>query len=77
MSTQMTAAQRDYADRKAQAQSLIERLSTALQTHQVKASNNPTNWGYAGDLGAFNSELIHALDRVGGLTASERALYRL
>jgi hypothetical protein len=73
----MTAALADYAARKAQAQSLIERLSTALEAHQVKASQNPTNWGYAGDLGAFNSELINALDRVGGLTASEREQHRL
>jgi hypothetical protein len=73
----MTAALADYATRKAQAQSLIKRLTTALEAHHAKASQNPTNWGYAGDLGALNSELINALDRVGGLTASEREQYRL
>lgn len=73
----MTAALTDYADRKAQAKSLIQRLSTALEAHQAKANESPRNWGYANDLGAFNSELINALDRVGGLTASERELYRL
>ncbi len=73
----MTAALADYVTRKAQAQSLIERLSTALEAHQVKASQSPKNWGYSGDLGAFNNELVNALDRVGGLTASEREQYRL
>lgn len=73
----MTTAFADFATRKAQANSLIERLATALDVHQAKASQNPTNWGYAGDLGAFNSELINALDRVGGLTPSDRQQYRL
>ena len=73
----MTEAMNDYAAKKAQAKSLIERLSIALQAHEVKASERPTNWGYAGDLGAFNNELVNALDRVGSLTASEREQYRL
>lgn len=73
----MTDAMKNYAAKKSQAQNLIERLTAALQIHEAKASERPTNWGYAGDLGAFNTELINALDRVGGLTAAERELYRL
>ena len=68
----MTNAMKDYAARKAEAESLITRLTSALEAHHAKANERTTNWGYAGDLGAFNKGLIHALDRVGGLTAAER-----
>jgi len=73
----MSAAQAAYADRQAKARHLVERLSQALDTHAAAAGVQPSNWGFAGDLGAVCSHLIDGLGMLGALTDQERALHQV
>lgn len=41
-------------------------LELELDKHRVLADGNPTNWGYASDLGSVRARLIEALAYVSG-----------
>ena len=58
----MTAAE-TYKARLAEVRDLIRRLEGSLAIHERRAKAQPTNWGYAGDLG-------HIADRLRDITPS-------
>lgn len=60
----MTAAQTEYAARQARIRQLVDALGKELDSHAVKASRQPGNWGFAGDLARVEAtfdDLIAAL----------------
>lgn len=63
--TKTINAQREYAARQARAKALIARLSAGLDMHAARASEQPDNWGFAGDLGAAENTLQELVDSLG------------
>ena len=54
---QHTPAQAQYAAHQTSLRDLIKQLEAKLDQHQVQASTDATNWGYAGQLGYANAKL--------------------
>ena len=68
--TKPTAAE-CYSARYAEAQSLLRQISRCLEEHKAKQAKEPTDWGYAGDLGHVNNELAYILAALGDRSAVE------
>ncbi|WP_309682761.1 hypothetical protein [Polaromonas sp.] len=66
-----------YNERQARADSLLRRLSQALEHHASAAIAKPDMWGFAGDLAAVNEKLMEVLGTLGALTDDERANHRV
>ena len=58
-----------YAVRFAECQDLLERIVCRLKQHQGDQAQEPTNWGYPGDLGRVTEELAYVLASLGDRSA--------
>ena len=58
-----------YAERFAEAQDLLKRIGVRLDQHRKSQSQEPTNWGYAGDLGRITEQLAYVLADLGDRSA--------
>lgn len=58
----MTTAHTQYKARQASIRELITELEARLAKHETKASKDPGNWGYSGDLGRVESNLQELVD---------------
>lgn len=66
--TKQTAAA-CYAERHAECQDLLKRLSRRLDDHQKDQTQKPADWGYPGDLGRIAEQLAYALAFLGDRSA--------
>lgn len=69
--TKQTAAA-CYAECHAECQDLLKRIASRLEQHQKDQTQEPANWGYAGDLGRVTEELAYVLASLGDRSAVER-----
>ena len=69
--TKQTAAA-CYDERHAECQDLLKRIASRLEQHQKDQTQEPANWGYAGDLGRVTEELAYVLASLGDRSAVER-----
>jgi hypothetical protein len=69
--TKQTAAA-CYAERHMECQDLLKRIVTRLEQHQNDQSQEPANWGYAGDLGRVTEELAYVLASLGDRSAVDQ-----
>ena len=69
--TKQTAAA-CYDERHAECQDLLKRIASRLEQHQKDQTQEPANWGYAGDLGRVNEELAYVLASLGDRSAVDR-----
>jgi hypothetical protein len=53
----MTTADTQYKANQASIRELMATLEARLAQHETKASADPSNWGYAGDLGRIETDL--------------------
>ena len=60
-----------YAERHAEAQDLLKRIASRLAAHQKEQAAEPTDWGYAGDLGRITEQLAYVLAALGDSSAVE------
>lgn len=58
-----------YAERFADAQDLLKRIGARLDQHRKSQSQEPANWGYAGDLGRITEQLAYVLADLGDRSA--------
>ncbi|MFN7939142.1 MAG: hypothetical protein U0R19_37810 [Bryobacteraceae bacterium] len=65
------SAATSYAERHAEAQDLLKRIATRLAAHQKEQAAEPTDWGYAGDLGRITEQLAYVLASLGDRSAVE------
>ena len=65
--TKQTAA--CYAERHAECKDLLKRIAGRLELHQQDQAQEPTNWGYPGDLGHITQELAYVLASLGDRSA--------
>jgi len=61
-----------YAERHAECQDLLKRIAGRLEQHQKDQTQEPANWGYAGDLGRVTEELAYVLASLGDRSAVDR-----
>jgi hypothetical protein len=61
-----------YAARRAECQDLLTRIASRLEQHQQGQAQEPTNWGYAGDLGRVTEELAYVLASLGDRSAVDK-----
>ena len=61
-----------YAERHAECQDLLRRITSRLAQHQKDQSQEPANWGYPGDLGRISEELAYALASLGDRSAVDQ-----
>ena len=58
-----------YSRKATTAQDLLKRIATRLATrlaeHQTRQADEPGDWGYVGDLGHINEELVQVLAALG------------
>jgi hypothetical protein len=66
--TQQTAAG-CYAERHAEAQDLLKRITARLEEHKKQQAAAPADWGYAGDLGRITEQLAYVLADLGDASA--------
>lgn len=71
----MSAAAAGYSAHQRRIASLLTRVQQALDAHATKAAARPLDWGFAGDLGAFESQLHSLLAMLGALTPEEHERY--
>ena len=69
--TKQTAAA-CYAERRAECQDLLKRIASRLEQHQKDQTQEPANWGYAGDLGRVTEELAYVLASLGDRSAVDQ-----
>ena len=69
--TKPTAAE-CYAARLAECQDLLQRIAARLQDHQQRQAQEPTHWGYTGDLGRVSEELAYVLASLGDRSAVDQ-----
>ena len=69
--TKQTAAA-CYAERHTECQDLLKRIVSRLEQHQKDQTQEPANWGYAGDLGRVTEELAYVLASLGDRSAVDR-----
>jgi len=69
--TKQTAAA-CYAERHTESMDLLKRIASRLEQHQKDQTQEPANWGYAGDLGRVTEELAYVLASLGDRSAVER-----
>ena len=58
--TKQTAAA-CYAERQTECKNLLKRIASRLEQHKKDQAQEPTNWGYPGDLGHITEELAYVL----------------
>lgn len=56
-----------YRARRADVARLLDWLGMELDKHGRRADANPTDWGYAGDIGKVRSDLIDLLEGLSGI----------
>ena len=61
-----------YAERHTEAQDLLKRIASRLEQHQKDQTQEPANWGYAGDLGRVTEELAYVLASLGDRSAVDQ-----
>jgi hypothetical protein len=66
--TKQTAAA-CYAERHAEAQDLLKRIAGRLADHKKRQAAEPSDWGYAGDLGRITEQLAYVLADLGDRSA--------
>ena len=66
--TKQTAAA-CYAERHTESMDILKRIASRLEQHQKEQSQEPANWGYAGDLGRVTEELAYVLASLGDRSA--------
>ncbi len=59
----MTAAQ-TYTQRREEIARLLDVIQMEMDAHAQRAAANPTNWGFAGDLGKVRSDLIAMVELI-------------
>ena len=69
--TKQTAAA-CYAERHAEAENLLKRIASRLEQHKEDQTQEPANWGYAGDLGRVTEELAYVLASLGDRSAVDQ-----
>ncbi|MBI4904385.1 MAG: hypothetical protein HY820_12160 [Acidobacteria bacterium] len=69
--TKQTAAA-CYAERHAECQDLLKRITARLEQHQNEQAQEPANWGHAGDLGRITEELAYILASLGDRSAVDQ-----
>ena len=69
--TKQTAAA-CYAQRHAEFEDLLKRITRRLAQHQQDQTQEPANWGYAGDLGRVTEELACVLASLGDRSAVDQ-----
>ena len=69
--TKQTAAA-CYAERHTECRDLLKRIASRLEQHQKDQTQEPANWGYAGDLGRVTEELAYVLASLGDRSAVDR-----
>ncbi len=69
--TKQTAAA-CYAERHAEAENLIKRIAFRLDVHRGCQTQEPANWGFAGDLGRVTEELAYVLASLGDRSAVDQ-----
>ena len=60
-----------YAERFAESQDLLARISAALEAHHARQEAKPYDWGHASELGAANEKLAYVLAMLGDRSAVE------
>ena len=58
-----------YAERHAECQDLLKRIASRLDEHRKRQAEEPTDWGFAGDLGRVSEELAYTLAALGDRSA--------
>jgi len=66
-----TSAAACYAERYAQCQDLVKRISQRLRSHRAEQAQTPKHWTHAGDLGHVREQLTEVLALLGGHAAGE------
>ena len=61
-----------YAERHAECQDLLKRIASRLEQHKKCQSQEPANWGYAGDLAHVTEELAYVLASLGDRSAVDQ-----
>ncbi len=69
--TKQTAAD-CYTERHAECQDLLQRIARQLEQHNARQAQEPSNWGYAGDLGRVSEELAYVLASLGDRSAVDQ-----
>ena len=69
--TKQTAAA-CYAERHAECQDLLKRIASRLEQNQKDQAQEPTDWGYPGDLGRIAEKLAYVLASLGDRSAVDR-----
>ena len=69
--TKQTAAA-CYAERHAEAQDLLKRITNRLADHQKCQAAEPADWGHAGDLGRITEQLAYVLADLGDRSAVDQ-----
>ena len=69
--TKQTAAACN-ADRHTESQDLLKRIASRLEQHQKDQTQEPANWGYAGDLGRITEALAYVLASLGDSSAVDQ-----
>ena len=59
------------AERYAECQDLLKRIAQQLAQHQKEQAAEPTDWGYASDLGHISEELAYVLASLSDRSAVE------
>ena len=70
--TNKKTAMQTYEDRAQDIGALMTWLQDELEVHEAKAKADPTNWGFAGDLGNVQAKLVEILTFLSG--NDERAI---
>ena len=69
--TKQTAAA-CYAERHTESMDLLKRIASRLEQHKKDQTQEPANWGYAGDLGRVTEELAYVLVSLGDRSAVDQ-----
>ena len=69
--TKQTAAA-CYAERHTESMDLLKRIAFRLDVHRGCQTQEPANWGYAGDLGRITEELAYVLASLGDHSAVDQ-----
>ena len=61
-----------YAERHAECQDLLKRITSRLEQHRKEQAKKPADWGYAGDLGRVTEGLAYVLASLGDRSAVDQ-----
>ena len=61
-----------YTQRRTECQGLLKRITDQLERHADRQAQQPTDWGYPGDLGRVTEDLAYVQASLGDRTAVDQ-----